>query len=138
MSPFIEFVDIDSGFHLSDENSYKLWLQEVSSLEESSISRLVYHFCSDDHLLKINKQFLNQDDYTDIISFPYSYDPIEAEIFISIDRVKDNAEIVNKSFDEELCRVLVHGLLHMCGYDDKDEEDKNKMRTAEDKYILYK
>ena len=111
------------------------WLSAVIEAEEKDIDRILYIFCSDDELLTINRQYLNHDDLTDIITFPYKYDPIEAEIYISIDRVKENAVSFHVPFEEELSRVLVHGILHMCGYDDHSELDKVKMRELENKFI---
>ena len=111
------------------------WLGAVIAAEEKILGKILYIFCTDEELLNINRQYLNHDDFTDIITFPYKYDPIEAEIYISVDRVKENAESFHVPFEEELSRVLVHGILHMCGYNDQSELDKVKMRELEDKFI---
>ena len=117
----------------------KLLQKSVMDLAEShkiSIANLNYIFCSDEHLLSINKQFLNHDYYTDIITFPYREGTnIEGEIYISIDRVKDNADQQKVSFENELFRVISHGLLHLIGFSDKTPKQKKLMREEEDKAI---
>lgn len=100
--------------------------------------RVHYHFTNDEHLLQLNLQSLNHDYYTDILTFDYSTpDKIEIEIFISLDRVFENAQSFNIQFMDELIRVMVHGILHCIGYDDHTDEDVLKMRDAEDKYIHF-
>lgn len=96
-----------------------------------------YIFCSDDYLLEINRQHLQHDYYTDIITFGLSDpgQPIQAEVYISIDRVRDNARQLNYSIKEELHRVVFHGALHLCGYKDKRAKDQRIMRKMEDKYL---
>ena len=111
------------------------WLEQVASEEKKRINQISYTFCSDAALLKINRQFLNHDYLTDILTFPYAYDPIEAEIFISIERVAENAFERKQAFITELKRVLVHGLLHMCGYNDHTEAESKVMRAKENHYI---
>lgn len=103
--------------------------------EGKEIEQVNYIFCSDAYLLKINKDYLAHDYYTDIITFPYSYQPIKSDIYISIDRVAENADTETVSFRHELHRVLVHGLLHMCGYDDQDSDATAIMRQKEDQYL---
>ncbi len=94
-------------------------------------------FCDDKFLLTLNLQFLHHDYYTDILSFPFSANgkPLIAEVYISTDRVKDNAKNLESSFREELHRVIFHGILHFCGYNDKSKTDIKKMRVAEDRYL---
>ena len=93
-------------------------------------------FCDDDYLYKLNVEFLNHDTLTDIISFDYTVgNLIQGDIFISIERVKDNANDFNVSFEEELKRVMAHGVLHYCGYKDKTEEESLQMRTKENYYL---
>jgi rRNA maturation RNase YbeY len=104
--------------------------------EKVSLSRLDYVFCSDEFLLEINNKFLNHDYYTDIITFDLSdTDSIMGEIYISIDRVKDNATQQSTSFKEELTRVIFHGALHLCGYKDKKQSEINLMRQKENYYL---
>lgn len=117
----------------------KLLQKSVMDLAEAhkiAITNLNYIFCSDEHLLSINKQFLNHAYYTDIITFPYREGTnIEGEIYISIDRVKDNADQQKVSFENELFRVISHGLLHLIGFSDKTPKQKKLMREEEDKAI---
>lgn len=92
--------------------------------------------CSDDHLLEINREHLNHDYYTDIITFPYQEgEVIASDLFISVDRIKDNAATLGLTMEEEFRRVVVHGFLHLIGYDDKTPALKQEMRAAEDKYL---
>jgi len=93
---------------------------------------LEYVLCSDEYILKVNKEHLDHDYYTDIITFPLQESPLEATIFISVDRVKENAELYNCSEQDELHRVMVHGLLHLLGYNDKTTDEKKQMRLEED------
>ena len=95
-----------------------------------------YIFCSDEKILEVNRQYLQHDYYTDIITFDYSEgDRISGDIFISIDTVRSNAEKYGTNFDDELHRVIIHGILHLCGLKDKSEADSKKMRKAEDKAL---
>ena len=116
---------------------YKQWLQEVAKKEEGCIQEIHYIFCDDSYILEMNKNYLNHDYYTDIITFPYSHDKkdIKADIYISVDTVASNAEQFNVTFDNELNRVIVHGLLHMLGYQDKSDEQALVMREKENYYI---
>ncbi len=114
----------------------KLWLQNVIISENFDSLYTMFHFVSDEDLLKINQQFLNHDYYTDIITFDYSENKnLSGEIFISIDRVKENANIHKVSVQEEFLRVMVHGILHLCGYKDKSAIQKKVMREKENHYI---
>jgi rRNA maturation RNase YbeY len=93
-------------------------------------------FCSDDYLLEINKQYLQHDYYTDIITFDYKDNNlISSDIFISVDRLKDNAQTLQISFDSELKRIIIHGLLHLCGYEDDTTEKRSNMSLKEDYYL---
>ncbi|MBT8230841.1 MAG: rRNA maturation RNase YbeY [Bacteroidia bacterium] len=131
----IAFYCEDVDFSLEDKDNLREWLLEVVRTENKAISSLDYIFCSDQHLLEINKKYLDHDYYTDIITFPLNTDPIESNVFISIDRVKENAQLYNQSFIDELHRVIVHGLLHMIGYNDKTQEDEFQMREKENSYL---
>jgi len=122
-------------FILEREDSFRKWLIDVSLSEKKELKILNYIFCSDEYLLKMNKDFLNHDYYTDILSFPLKEDPIEGDIFISVDRVKENADTFSLPFQTELKRVMVHGLLHFLGYNDHDEKDIELMRSKEDFYM---
>lgn len=113
------------------------WLMRVADREKKKIKYIQYVFCDDQYLYDINQEYLKHDTLTDIITFPYHSDPIEAEIYISLDRVKENAiTFSNGDLVAELNRVIVHGLLHMCGYDDHTNEDKAEMRALESFYLI--
>jgi len=131
----INFHTEDSNPVLIDDQQTSSWLNSVVITEGKEIEQVNYIFCSDAYLLKINKDYLAHDYYTDIITFPYSYQPIKSDIYISIDRVAENADTETVSFRHELHRVLVHGLLHMCGYDDQDSDATAIMRQKEDQYL---
>jgi probable rRNA maturation factor len=131
---FVEEID----FSLTAKRNLHTWLLEVALSEKHQISALSYIFCSDEYLLDINKQYLNHNYYTDVITFDNSDDDneeIEGDIFISIDRVKDNALENKSTFARELHRVMVHGLLHLLGYRDKSEEEILEMREKEEAYL---
>jgi rRNA maturation RNase YbeY len=129
-----EFIDVEVP-ELSSE-LFSLWLNEVAPNEGKITGEITLIFCSDEHLLEMNRQYLNHDYYTDIITFDYSeVGEISGDLFISIDRVYDNALLNSVSRDNELKRVCVHGLLHLCGYGDKSEEDAMVMRAKEDYYL---
>ena len=134
----IVFFNEDINFKFQDKNKFKAWLKKVAEKEDFTIGELNYIFCSDEYLHKINLEYLDHDTYTDIITFDNSEDEtvIEGDIFISIERVRENSQTLNTVFEEELKRVIVHGLLHLCGYDDHTPEDKAEMRRLESNYIL--
>lgn len=95
-------------------------------------------YCSDEHLLQMNKDYLNHDYYTDIITFDYVDDQtVSGDLFISLDRIKENASQFADSLDQELFRVMIHGVLHLCGYHDKSEEEQQTMRGKENEYLKY-
>ncbi len=124
-------------FSFEKENKVRNWINQIAKQEGKKAGNISYVFCSDDYLLNINRQFLNHDFYTDIITFDYTNkDKIEGEIFISIDRVKENAKNFNQPFQNELMRTVIHGILHLCGYTDKTKADKKRMRTREDEALL--
>lgn len=126
----------ENDFELSYEEQLSNWISRVIASEEKKEGEINYIFCDDDYLLNLNEQYLNHDTLTDIISFDYSMgNEIHGDIFISIERVKDNATDFKVSFEEELKRVMVHGVLHYCGYKDKTEEDEALMRSKEDEKI---
>ena len=123
-------------FTLENETHIADWLSEVIISERKDEGEINYVFCDDDYLLEINQQYLDHDTLTDIISFDYSIgNELHGDIFISIERVRENATDFNVSFEEELKRVLVHGILHYCGYKDKTAEDEKTMRLKEDEKI---
>lgn len=136
LAPSILFHEEDISFLLSDELTYTNWIQSVIESESCHLQQLNYIFCSDAALLEVNIEYLNHDTYTDIITFPYAAPPtIEGDIFISIDRVRENAGHFEQPFEHELRRVMIHGVLHLCGYGDKSVEEKNRMRAKENAAI---
>jgi rRNA maturation RNase YbeY len=123
----------ECDFVLDNESAFADWLAEVIKSEIKNEGEINYIFSDDDYLLEINKQYLDHDTLTDIISFDYSVgNELHGDIFISIERVKDNAADFNVSFEDELKRVMVHGVLHYCGYKDKSETDERLMREKEE------
>jgi len=122
---------------LEERTRLKQFLITLFKKEKKPLAELSYIFCSDQRLLEINRQFLQHDFYTDIITFPLSDpgQPISGEIYISVDRVRDNAREFGISIKRELHRVIFHGALHLCGYKDKSPKDEKLMRKMEDKYL---
>lgn len=112
------------------------WLEKLILTEGKKLGEINYIFCDDDHLLQINKDFLQHDYYTDIITFDYvKGKTVSGDIFVSLPRISDNANLLEKQFDSELHRVLAHGILHLVGYKDKTEEEAAEMRRKEDFYL---
>lgn len=122
---------------LSDRTRLKIFIEKIFRKEDTVLRELNYVFCSDRELLKINRDFLNHNYYTDILTFNLSpgEKSIQAEIYISIERVRDNAKNLNQSFKRELHRVIFHGVLHLCGYSDKTAMAEQSMRKKEDFYL---
>jgi probable rRNA maturation factor len=132
----ISFLSEDISFDLENSTSIDAWLQETISKEDKKTGEITYIFCSDDYLHKINLEHLQHDTFTDIITFNYCVeDIINSDVFISIDRVKENAQTFKTTFQNELNRVMVHGVLHLVGYDDKADSEREVMRTKEDFYL---
>ncbi len=133
----VSFQNADIVFRLAAKTSLKKFIS--TSFEKDAKKRLSvgYVFCSDEYLLRINQDFLKHDYYTDIITFPLSEtdQKVEAEIYISIDRVRENALKLKAPFEQELLRVIFHGVLHLIGYKDKTATQKEQMRKAEEKWI---
>ena len=129
-------VDGNLDFSLEKENKVKSWIKKILKQEGRIAGNISFLFCNDEQLLNINRQFLNHDFYTDIITFDYSQKKItEGEIFISIERVKENSKTFKQPFHKELMRVIIHGILHLCGYSDKKPEDKKQMSAKEDEAL---
>ena len=133
----ISFNKADATATLKNRVALKSFIEKRVKKEGLSIESLNYVFCSDKYLLEINKQFLDHNYYTDIISFDLSEVPgqLIGEVYISVDRVKDNAKTHGATFSEELLRVIFHGALHFCGYKDKKPADAKKMRQMEDLWL---
>jgi probable rRNA maturation factor len=133
----LNFFSENVDFDLPRPLKTKKWLKTTSESEGYEINELNYIFCSDEYLLEINKQYLDHDYFTDIITFDNSEEDnkLEGDIYVSIDRVRENAATFHVDFETELRRVLVHGLLHLTGYGDADEEQKSLMRAKENQYL---
>jgi rRNA maturation RNase YbeY len=127
----------ESDFTLDNEEAVATWLSAVIVSENKTEGEINYIFCDDEYLHKINVEYLDHDTLTDVISFDYTIgNEISGDVFVSVERVLDNSKDFNTSFNEELRRVLVHGVLHYCGYKDKSEADEALMRNKEDDKLV--
>lgn len=137
MSSPISFFNADVSYVLRSKNGIRKWLSQVVKKEGFRLGELNIILCSDEYLFKMNVAYLNHKTYTDIITFDQSEykDEISGELYISIDRIKDNAKRLNINIIDELHRVIVHGVLHLCGYGDKDPKRKAKMTAKENVYL---
>lgn len=135
----IHFYFHDRNYNIRDRGRIKQTVEYIFMREGKILEKLDYVFCSDEYLLEINKSFLQHDYFTDIITFDLSptKNRIVGEIYISLDRVIENAKGLNVSIMEELCRVIFHGSLHLCGYKDKKRNEILTMRKKEDEYLQY-
>ncbi len=133
----IRFHFLQDGFSLTERSSLKSFIETLFKRERKKLQELNYIFCSDEYLLEINKLYLKHDFYTDIITFGLSEpdEAINAEIYISVDRVRENAGHFKTTLKKEMHRVIFHGALHLCGYRDKKKEEEVLMRKMEDKYL---
>lgn len=134
----VGFTNADISFSLKDRKKLRKWLLDTARERNFNITDIQYIFCSDEFLLDINRNFLQHDYFTDIITFDLSEKKTDlcGEIYISIPRVKENAKTYGNSFYAELHRVMVHGILHLCGLKDKTAKQKKEMRSAEDEALL--
>lgn len=132
----IYFQTEDISFHLKNKNLLKRWIKTVITGKKRETGDITFIFCTDTYLLNINQNYLKHDTYTDIITFDYSKDskqlPVSGDIFISIERVKENAAHYATNFEDELHRILIHGVLHLLGYLDKTKVAKAEMTKQED------
>jgi probable rRNA maturation factor len=135
--PLIRFHTTNGPLNLQQRTKLKGFITYLFHMERTALEELHYIFCSDKYLLNINQQFLNHDTYTDIITFNLAApsEPVISDIYISTDRVKENAALLNTSFSLELHRVILHGALHLCGYRDKSKKERDLMRQMEDLYL---
>lgn len=131
----ISFHKEDVEIELPDAEMLTNWLTHTAEQEGKTIRALTYVFCSDEYLLQVNREHLQHDYYTDVITFPYSETEIEGDVFISMDRVTENASANGISFQHELCRIMVHGLLHLAGHSDKTEAERASMTLLENYYL---
>ena len=134
----INFFNQDIHFTLNNKRKVKKWIKDIITSHGYKIDTINYIFCSDPKILEINIQYLNHNYYTDIITFPLTEeDIISADIFISVETVKSNAKKFNTNFSDELNRVIIHGVLHLLGFNDYTDEEKHTMRANEDKYLHF-
>lgn len=136
---YISFQSEDIVFDLSHSDKYEAWITAVVEKESKQLGPITFIFCSDNYLHRLNVQYLQHDTLTDIITFPYGELPeVSADIFISVERVTENAKKYAVAFEQELARVMVHGVLHLCGYKDKTPAEQQQMRAKEDEMLLLK
>ncbi len=132
----INFYSQDTSYQLRDRTALKDWIKSTITQEDKIAGQISIIICSDEYLLKLNKEYLNHDTFTDIITFDYTeMDVINGDVFISIDRIKENAKELEIGLKTELYRVIIHGVLHLCGYKDKIKSDKFMMQSKEDFYL---
>jgi probable rRNA maturation factor len=136
MSKTILFHNADTSYILKNKRIISSWITDTIKEEEKQLEEISYIFCTDDYLLKINQEHLNHDTYTDIITFDYTEDGIiSSEIYISVDRVRENAKNLGVGPLDEMHRVIIHGVLHLCGYKDKSDLQSQEMRGKENYYL---
>ena len=131
----VSFYFEDVAFDLPAAAALAQWVISIATVEQRKIIEVNFIFCSDEHLRVINLEYLDHDYYTDVITFPYTEGAVHGDVFISADRVRDNAVVLRISFEAELCRVMAHGVLHLAGYDDKTPEKKLEMTAREDFFL---
>jgi len=132
----IRFFYEEVDFKIKHPTKVRSWITETARKEKKQVSEINYIFCSDQYLLSLNQDYLNHNTFTDIITFDNSEGKeLEGEIYISVDRVNENASKFQSAFEDELHRVMIHGVLHLCGYKDKKSGDKTLMRKKEDAYL---
>jgi rRNA maturation RNase YbeY len=127
------YEDID--FEMPEDDKISNWVQKTILTEGKAFRSVSYIFCSDEYLHKINMEYLSHDDYTDVITFPYAENPVEGDVFISIERIRENADNQKVAFEKELHRVMIHGALHLCGHTDKTPELRAAMTEKENFYL---
>jgi rRNA maturation RNase YbeY len=133
----ILYNNIDIKYTLKDKKKIKRWILKSLEEEKKGVNFISFNFCSDNYILELNNSSLKHNYYTDIITFELNFENenIEGDIYISIDRVKENAKVLNESIINELHRVIIHGVLHLCGYKDKSSKESKMMRNKENYYL---
>jgi probable rRNA maturation factor len=132
----ISFNMVDSNYRVQHKTLLRLWIQSTIRNEQKTHGDISFNFCSDEYLLSVNQEHLKHDYYTDIITFDFCHqNVVSGDIYISVDRVKENAKSEHKTVSNELNRVIIHGVLHLCGYKDKKPADARLMREKEDFYL---
>jgi probable rRNA maturation factor len=137
MNTLIQFFSEEVAFSLADDRQIHDWILGVIHEENQQAGVINIIFCNDEYLLDLNQRFLDRELLTDVIAFDYrdESNEVSGDVFISTERIQENAENLKQSFDVELRRVIIHGILHLCGYADKSSEDKALMTLKEDKYL---
>ncbi|MGI9545271.1 MAG: rRNA maturation RNase YbeY [Cyclobacteriaceae bacterium] len=137
MATSIQFFSEETTYHLRDSYRYRLWLKHTAQLEGCSIENINIVFCPDSYLYQINFDYLGHDTFTDIVTFDQSENSqiLEGDIFISVERAKENAQTYAVPLEMELSRLMVHGVLHLIGYSDKTKDEKKEMRKKEEAYL---
>jgi probable rRNA maturation factor len=133
----IRFHFLTDKFHFENRSRLKNFLLKKIKKQGKSVEAINYIFCSDEYLLEVNRQYLNHDNYTDIITFELSQkdQPLLSDIYISVERVKENTEVFKTSFSKELHRVIFHGALHLCGFKDESKQQAHQMRAEEEQLL---
>lgn len=132
----IQFHNEDITYRLKQKRLLKSWISECISAENQICGNIQVILCSDEYLLKMNQDFLNHDYYTDIITFNYNSEKINGDLFISLDRIKYNADKNGVNVEDEMQRVIIHGVMHLCGFNDKKKSDRIAMRKQEEKCLV--
>ena len=137
MNALIQFFPEEVDFNFGNDSGIRQWIIDTIEAEGKNAGVINLIFCNDEYLLDLNQRFLERDTLTDVIAFDYHEDEsdVSGDIFISIERIEDNADQFNQSFLEEVHRVVIHGVLHLCGYSDKAAEEKSAMTLKEDYYL---
>lgn len=135
----IFFKALDTALPAFDQEEISGWIQRTIIKEKHKAGQVFFLFTTDDYLLKMNRTYLNHDYYTDIITFGTSEETgiVSGELYISLDRIKENAQTMNLTFESELFRVMIHGVLHLCGYGDKTPDELETIRSKEDLYLCF-
>ena len=132
----ISFSSESPDFKLNDEPRVKKWITTIVTSQGMAVGTIGYFFCSDSYLINVNRTYLNHDTFTDIITFDYAVgNLISGDIMISVERVRENAALFHTSFEQELLRVIIHGILHLCGINDKGPGERELMEAAENKAL---
>lgn len=133
----IYFASENTNFDLKEKMKVKKWITTIIKAQSKKVGDISYVFCDDDYLIQVNREYLNHDTYTDIITFDYvEGNLVSGDIMISVERVKENAEKFNATFEQELHRVIIHGILHLLGQADKSDEDAAMMRKKEEDALV--
>lgn len=132
----INFQTQDIDLVIKEKNKIRLWIVNAIKNEGKKTGDITYIFCSDNYLLQMNQQYLQHDDYTDVITFDYTEgDRVSGDIFISYERILDNSSMLATKLEDELHRVMIHGIMHLCGYKDKKTEERANMTVKENQYL---